>query len=203
MTRLSAGNKSKIISKRQNEEFEFWLYFAIINSSTPPSMICLLVSFQSVMGWPLSFTLFTWMRPGVLFLAVMTKSLPFSRCKVAFLNKPLAYYNQDVDVANRGTNHLYEPQAHLLWNLSFLEPVEPTDADYKRLVDRLRTDGLMSYLLDRRYTESARQELAKVDWKLQPAKVRRLYQKPLWLLRTRRFFLRLGYNIKKMIFRYK
>ena len=122
---------------------------------------------------------------------------------VVFLNEPLAYYNQDVDVANRGTNHLYDPSEHMLWNLSFLESEEQTNTDFKTLVDRLRTDGLMSYLLDRRYTEAARKELAKVDWSRQPAKVRRLYRLPLWLLKLRRFFLRLGFQIKKLLFRYK
>jgi hypothetical protein len=91
----------------------------------------------------------------------------------------------------------------MLWNLSFLESEEQTNTDFKTLVDRLRTDGLMSYLLDRRYTEAARKELAKVDWSRQPAKVRRLYRLPLWLLKLRRFFLRLGFQIKKLLFRYK
>ena len=65
--------------------------------------------------------------------------------KVAFINKPLAYYNQDVDATYRGTNHLHEPKEHMLWNLTNLEPLEATYADYKRLIDALRVYDLMPY----------------------------------------------------------
>ena len=121
------------------------------------------------------------------------------RYRVAFLNKPLAYYNQDVEVANRGTNHLYAPEEHMLWNLSFLEPIEQTDADYKRLVDQLRVYGLMPYLIDKRTNDAARKELSKVDWNAQPSKVQRLYRQPIWVLRLRRFCLRLGSKVKQMM----
>lgn len=118
---------------------------------------------------------------------------------VAFLNKPLAYYNQDVDVANRGTNHLYEPSEHMLWNLSFLEPLELTDKDYKHLVDQLRVYGLMPYLIDKRTTEAARKELEKVDWSGQPVGIQRFYRSPIWMLRLRRHCLSLGSKAKQMI----
>ena len=119
--------------------------------------------------------------------------------RVAFLNKPLAYYNQDVEVANRGTNHLYNPEEHMLWNLGGLEPEETTNIDYKKLVDQLRVYGLMPYLIEKSTTEAARIELAKVDWNSQPANVQRLYCKPIWMLRLRRYCLRLGSKAKQMI----
>ena len=51
--------------------------------------------------------------------------------KVAFLNKPLAFYNQDVDMKNRGIGKLYEPKEHMLWNLTDLEPLEKKNMDYR------------------------------------------------------------------------
>lgn len=103
--------------------------------------------------------------------------------KVAFLNKPLAYYNQDVDVANRGTNHLHRPDEHMLWNLDDLESVEYEDKDYKQLVDNLRTYSLLSYYLSPDYHDAAQRQLNKVDWDKQPPVVRHRYHLPLPLLR--------------------
>lgn len=117
--------------------------------------------------------------------------------KTVLLNKPLADYNQDVDVAHRGTHHLHPPERHMLWQLGEYEPLEKSNPDYKQLIDNLRTYSLMNYLLDRRYREAARTELAKVDWSLQPAKTRRLYQRPVWILQIRQCILKTGSRIKQ------
>ena len=119
--------------------------------------------------------------------------------QVVFLNKALAYYNQDVDAANRGVGRLHDPQEHMLWNLTDLEPMEQTNLDYKQLIDNLRVAGLMPYLLDKRYSQAARYELNKVDWNRQPAKKQKLYQLPLWALRLRNRFFRLGSKVKQMM----
>lgn len=103
--------------------------------------------------------------------------------KVAFLNRPLAYYNQDVDASNRGVGHLNKPEEHMLWNLGFLAEEEKCNPDYKRLIDKLRTYGLYPYFLSKEYHEAAMVELNKVDWENQPLKTRRLYKQPLALLR--------------------
>ena len=106
--------------------------------------------------------------------------------KVVFLNKPLAYYNQDVDAANRGVGRLHDPKEHMLWNLTDLEPLEATDNDYKQLVDNLRTYDLMPYLLDRRYHDAALVELNKVDWSRQSQKMVREYKRPIGFLRIKK-----------------
>ena len=103
--------------------------------------------------------------------------------KVAFLNKPLAFYNQDVDAANRGVGRLHDPHKHMLWNLSDLEPIEKNNADYKLLIDNLRVYGLKPYYLSQKYHNAAVTELNKVDWNRQPSRDRRYYNSPLWLLR--------------------
>ena len=119
--------------------------------------------------------------------------------KVAFLNKPLAYYNQDVDVANRGVDRLHKPEEHMLWNMDFLTEDERTNPDYKQMVDNIRTYGLLPYYITKDYHEAAKRELEKVDWERQPAKTRRLYASPLWFLCIRQFFLRLGSRVKQWI----
>ncbi len=119
--------------------------------------------------------------------------------KVVFLNKPLAFYNQDVEVANRGTNRLHNPQEHMLWNLDDLEPLEQIDEDYKQLIDNLRTYSLLPYYLSSTYQACAQSELNKVDWKRQPKHISRLYRKPIWTLRLRSKVLRIGSRMKQCI----
>lgn len=120
--------------------------------------------------------------------------------KVAFLNKSLANYNQDVDVACRGIGHLYPPENHMLWNLDFLNDEERTNADYKLLIDKLRTNGLQSFYLSKWYHEAAKQELAKVDWSRQSTYFQSFYNRPLWLLRINRWIIKLCYQVKMMVF---
>lgn len=119
--------------------------------------------------------------------------------KVAFLNKPLAYYYQDVDVANRGTNHLRHPEEHMLWNLADLEPLEQTDQDYKQLVDNLRTYSLLPYYLSSAHRDAARIELAKVDWAKQPSATRNRYHQPLLLLKLSVALKKIGSKTKQRI----
>lgn len=121
--------------------------------------------------------------------------------KVAFLNKPLAYYNQDVDVANRGVNHLHKPEEHMLWNLDFLADEEKTNPDYKQLIDILRIYGLMPYYLFKEYRSDARKELEKVDWQRQPKRTQKLYKQPIFILKCRAFIIKISSSIKQYGFR--
>ena len=110
--------------------------------------------------------------------------------KVFFLNKPLAFYNQDVNAANRGVGRLHQPKCHMLWNLDFLADEEKSNPDYKQLVDNLRSYALYPYFLSRKYHEFARLELDKVDWSKQPKKTREKYKRPL-------AWLRIEYNLRQ------
>lgn len=121
--------------------------------------------------------------------------------KVAFLNKPLSYYNQDVDVANRGVGRLQSPQNHMLWNLDFLSEEERLNLDFKQLIDNLRTYGLLPYYLSKEYHDTAKKELKKVDWGKQHEKVRRQYQRPLVVLRAEYKVKKLGSAGKQWLFR--
>ncbi len=119
--------------------------------------------------------------------------------KVAFMNKPLAFYNQDVDAVNRGVSKLYHPQEHMLWNVGFLSEEEKNNLDYKQLIDNLRTSGLLPYYLTKDYHEAARKELGKVDWSRQSEKVRKEYKKPLPLLRLKYSIMKIGANVKQKL----
>ena len=122
--------------------------------------------------------------------------------KVAYLDEPLAYYFQDSNPVWRGTGHLTVPEAHMLWNLGYLEPEEKTNPDYKRLIDELRIRGLLSYYLSNQYRGTAEVELAKVDWNKQPVKVRLRYKNPVFFLRFRRTIKKYGSRIKQKIIKH-
>ena len=122
--------------------------------------------------------------------------------KVAYLDEPLAYYFQDSNPVWRGTGHLTDPKAHMLWNLDYLESEEKTNPDYKRLIDELRIYGLLSYLLSDKYRAVAKTELAKVDWKKQPIDVRVRYKLPVSILRFRRTLKKYGSHIKQTILKH-
>lgn len=119
--------------------------------------------------------------------------------KTAFLNKPLAYYNQDVDAANRGVGRLHKPADHMLWNVDFLAEEEKTNPDYKLLIDNLRTYGLLPYYLSKEYHEVAKQELKKVEWSRQPEKTRKQYSKPLSVLRLEFALRRIASNCRRRL----
>lgn len=119
--------------------------------------------------------------------------------KVAFLNKSLSFYNQDVEVANRGIGRLYNPQEHMLWNVDFLADEEKTNSDYKQLIDKLRTNSLLPYYISKEYNQAASKELEKVDWKRQSLKVKWLYSLPQCVLSQRQKLLCVGSRIKTLL----
>lgn len=132
---------------------------------------------------------------------------------VAFLNKPLAYYNNDVPATLRATRNLHAPEHHMLWHLDDLQafivnnkqPVEvsylqlPSAEEWQRLFDRLRVNGLLEYWLSPTYHEAAAEELRKVDWSRQSRSVVRKYKMPLWLLRSQRRMMQVGSFCKQKL----
>ena len=123
------------------------------------------------------------------------------RNKVGFLNEPLAFYFQDSNPKWRGISQLTPPAFHMLWNLQYLEMEETINPDYKYLIDELRTYGLLQYLASRQYRESAKEELAKVDWSKQSKKNVALFETPWHLLRIRFLLLKFASRIKQFVLR--
>lgn len=113
----------------------------------------------------------------------------------AFLDKALAYYNNDVPAAARATRNLYPPEQHMLFHLEHLEG----HAEWKTLCDKLRANGLLEYWLSNKYHRAALKELRKVDWKKQPSNVYRLYRTPRPLVRAQQQIMRLGSKGKHVL----
>ncbi len=139
---------------------------------------------------------------------------------VAFLNEPLAWYNNDVPANLRATRNLHHPEHHMLFRLELigdevirllgdeanapastlytLHPT-PSEADWKRLIDKLRVGGLLEYWMSKEYHDVAAQELAKVDWSQQPDSVKRIYKTPIWMLKMHRWVMRVGSAVKQAL----
>ena len=122
--------------------------------------------------------------------------------KVAFCEKPLAYYNNDVPASLRATRNLHALEHNMLFNMQDIESIvdsrERRD-EWKTLLDKLRVNGLLDYWLDERYHDAAAAELAKVDWSRQPKNAKAQYEKPMWLLNAKRRFLQIGSFCKQSL----
>ncbi len=97
-------------------------------------------------------------------------------CKVAFVDKPLAYYNQDVNVTYRATRHLHNPEnTELSQYEDYLQLYDNTDI-IQQLISKKRVVAWIPYLQDKQYRELAKQELQKVDWSKESKKTYRKYK---------------------------
>jgi len=121
--------------------------------------------------------------------------------KVAFLNKPLAYYNNDIPSNLRATRNLHNPECHMLFNMEWLEDRVSCMEDntyWKQLLDKLRVNGLMDYWLSKHYHQRAAEELKKVDWSQQPKSVVMEYKMPIPLLILKNKVMIIGSKIKRL-----
>lgn len=123
--------------------------------------------------------------------------------KVAFLNKPLSNYNQDVELSTRAVGNLPDPDTHFLWNLDYLKPEESTNPKLKILLDKIRVYALFPYFLDNRNRKFANVELNKVDWDKQPFNEKLRYNTPLIVLKTWSLLMYTGSKLKKKVIRLK
>ena len=118
---------------------------------------------------------------------------------VAYSEKPLAYYNNDVPVSLRATRNLHAPQHHMLFNLTDLEnEIAQLDEEqwivWNTLLDKLRVYGLMPYWLNDAYHDTAAKELAKVT-----RQDKTQYAKPIWWLKAKRAYMQLGSLCKQVV----
>ena len=125
------------------------------------------------------------------------------RHPVVLLNKPLAYYNQDVELKNRAIGKLQNPVSHILWNIDYLEKVESSNPELKQLLDNLRTYSLFPYYISHEYRQDAAKLLKKVNWTKQPAHITRKYKYPVFLLGIYSQLMSLGSKYKQILIRKK
>ena len=119
--------------------------------------------------------------------------------KVILVNKPLAYYNQDVDVNNRGVavHKIYSPVNHFIFNLDYLYDSEKNNHRLKILLDKLRVYILLKYRMQRAFPKEYSAEIKKVDFSVQPLGVRLQYYLPVWFLKQYYGLKFLVWNIVK------
>lgn len=92
---------------------------------------------------------------------------------VAFVNKPLAYYNQDVDLNNRAIGiKLYEPEQHMLFS-DYGRIYQ--DNDFRHLFEALAVYGLLPYYLTRKNEKQVNSILSGIHWKEHSFKYRLYY----------------------------
>ena len=189
-TRVALKSKTGYINYPKEYLWNNAMMIFTSSSSMPKSV------FEAVGGFPVGIKLgedlLLWSRISL-------------RYKVAFCEKALAYYNNDVPATMRATRNLHKPEHHMLFMMSSLEEaiknnIIENKEDWSALLDWLRVNGLLEYWLSDEYHERAKQELAKVDWAKQPSSIKRLYAKPIWFLRAKRFvFTVLSFIKQKLI----
>lgn len=105
--------------------------------------------------------------------------------KVVLLNKPLSNYNQDVDVAYRGThNKRYDPDTFCTFHFDRFAEEEKENRDLKTLLDRLRVYSLMNFRQYNLYPERVENEIEKVDFKNVDSIYMFYYKAPYWMVKA-------------------
>ena len=118
--------------------------------------------------------------------------------KVVLLNKPLAYYNQDVEQVNRGVvdEKIYEPSTFVTFNLDYLKNAENRYTDLKILLDKLRVYSLLRYRIQNAYTNKVNEIISTVDFNNVDKSFYRYYFYPLFIIRSWYQFLKIGSKLK-------
>ena len=85
--------------------------------------------------------------------------------KVAFLNKPLSNYNQDVDTANRGVHYQkYDPKSFMTFYFDQFEKEEASNPSLKKLLDKIRVSSLLRFRVNNSHQSLVKKEISKVDF---------------------------------------
>ena len=103
---------------------------------------------------------------------------------VAYLNKTLAYYNQDVDQSIRAVvnNKIYKPSTFFIFNFDYLKGFEMSNPDLKILLDKLRVYTLIRYRIQNAYPDYVKKEISKVDFKNIEIYYKLHYKLPYWIV---------------------
>lgn len=122
--------------------------------------------------------------------------------KVAYKNKSLVYYNQDVEVENRGVNpkRFYKPNENFIFNLGYLEEYEEKNDDLKLLLDKLKCENLFRYYLVKKYITEVNSIIKKIEFRNLPFIYYYKYNYPFFLVKFL-FLLRKKISILKSFFK--
>ncbi len=88
--------------------------------------------------------------------------------KFAFINKCLAYSNQDVEVNSRALgNKLWKKEEHVIFNLDYLAEIEKNNSQLKFLLDGLRIRSLHNFYRKKENYKEVLKILSKIDFSKQ------------------------------------
>lgn len=119
--------------------------------------------------------------------------------RVAFLNVPLANYNQDVQTRWRAIGKLYPPENQFAFNTNAFRPFELKSDDIHRLLDMVRISCLRQYYLSPKYRDVALKELQKihVDEYRSQSFAAYLWQ-PVWITRLKMFMVNVFNTLRNL-----
>lgn len=115
---------------------------------------------------------------------------------VVYLNKQLAYYNQDVDLGSRAIGYkFYTPETHMLFT-DYGEWME--QEDFRYLFERLALYGLLPYYLENKNRHEVNRILSGIRWEKHERKYWWSYKGlPKWIVRTYSKLMRMGAYLKQ------
>lgn len=121
--------------------------------------------------------------------------------KVVLENQPLAYYNQDVEQANRAAGRkIHKMENHFLFALPDLLQEENNNPKLKQLLDNLRVYGLFPYFLNKKTRPTTLLELEKVNWAHQPkSEYKKYFRTSIILLKIKMLIFTILSDIKTKI----
>lgn len=125
--------------------------------------------------------------------------------KTAYVNKYLAYSNQDVDPGNRalGLEKKWKKAEHVIFNLGYLEEEEKQNTDLKYLLDGLRVRSLAGFYLAGLYNSEVSQLLPEVDFSRQPFLYWFIYKYPRPVVHFYFRFKKMGSQVKQWLFKHR
>lgn len=86
--------------------------------------------------------------------------------QVAFLNKALAYYNQDVELDNRGVKDKgFAPESFMTFHFDQFEGDEKANPDLKILLDKIRVYSLLRFWSENAFRRRVKEEIYIVDFR--------------------------------------
>jgi glycosyltransferase involved in cell wall biosynthesis len=126
------------------------------------------------------------------------------RSKIAYLNQPLSFSNQDVEISTRalGSRKYYKKEEHFIFNLDHIAEKENQVPDLKKLLDGLRVRNLLVYYLANYLPNDVKKELDKVDFAKQSLYYHILYACPKSIARVYFKGRQFGSFVKQNILNY-